>query len=67
MSMQTKFDNRYGETANNRSFFISDGLIYLGSYSGKEITKAAETLTDEQVAGFHAVIRSLIAERNMRP
>lgn len=56
MSMQEKFDNRYGTNANNRAFFISDALIYMSRYSGTEITKAAELLTDAEVAAFHRVI-----------
>ena len=63
MPIQTQFDNRYGEGAINRDFFISDALIYLGSYSGKEIRSAAENLTDVDVAAFHRVVRALIKAR----
>lgn len=34
-------------------------LIYMRSYTGKEIEKAAELLTDKEVESFHRVIAFL--------
>ena len=61
MPMQDEFYPRYGDTANNRSYFISDALIFMRSYSGTQINRAAEKLSNEDVAAFHRVIAALNA------
>lgn len=56
---QETFSQRYTPDYINRAYFLADALIYMNSYTGKEIDAAAAAVTNEDIKSFCKVVAML--------